>query len=69
MRFYPHRLQQAFRLQRGASLTAANRLPLLSNGASPHRSPIPSLVTTPVSIATGCGLYTGPDEQVKKKTL
>jgi hypothetical protein len=69
MRFYPHHLQQAFRLQREASLATANRLPLLSNGASPHRSPIPSLVTMPVSIATGCGLYTSHDEHVKKKTL
>ena len=29
-----------------------SRLLLPSNDASPHRSPIPSLVTTPVSIAT-----------------
>jgi hypothetical protein len=34
-----------------------SRLLSLSNNASPLCSPIPSLVSTPVSTATGCGLY------------
>jgi hypothetical protein len=34
-----------------------SRLLLLSNNASPHRLPVPSLVTTPISIATRCALY------------
>ena len=34
-----------------------SRLPLLSDGASPLRPPLPSLVASPLSFATGCVLY------------
>lgn len=46
--------QQAFRLQRRASIAISNPLcdcPQI--GVSPHRLPIPSLVTSPVRNATG----------------
>jgi len=63
-RFYPRRSRKScdfpgtkpFGFSVGCNSRNSRLLPL-SNVASPHRSPIPSLVTTPVSTATGCGLY------------
>lgn len=43
---------RAFRLRLKASIGLAVRLPLLSPGASPHRSPIPSSVSKTVTFVT-----------------
>ena len=76
-RFYPRRPKRALRPSSepkpfgfsGRCNSCDSRLSPLSNDASPHRLPILSLVTTPVSTATRVWFIRVPLEQVKQKIL
>jgi hypothetical protein len=57
-----------FRFSAGCD-SCNSRLLLLSNNASPHRLPFPSLVTTPVSTATRMWVIRSPAIRVKQKIL